>query len=262
MLDIAQEAQRLSDEIYRDLWKNKYVPAARAAAEEEAVRRSEHYVDAARPVGPWRLRPLTLRDVLLCEGYENPLLAPAKIAIELARPEHVWQFVWFLQPLDIRGDAEARDAFIAEAQLRHFNHRSRSRFLRRPILENTGELSADWFIDVATIVEFVTQHYADASFSKTIDPKTGRPRPSRDTGTHWVAGIVDAFASEYGWREADVLDLHLGRVWQYLRRIEARHNPAALIPSRVKAIAAECTAETERLVRERIAALINPRPLA
>lgn len=258
MIDIAKEAQRFAEATSARLWREKYLPQARAAAEEEATRRAEHFVDAPRAIGPWLLRPLTLRDVLLCEGFENPLLAPAEVAIEITRPEQLWWFAWLLQPVERHGDAEAREAFLAAATLRHFEHRPRRRLLRRAVLESTGQPSAAYFADLAAVVEYVSQHFADAGFSQTLDPKTGRPRPARDTGTHWIAGIVDTLAAEYAWREADVLDLHLGRVWQYLRRIEFRRDPQALIPSREKKLRGECTAEVERLTREHIAALTKP----
>ena len=45
----------------------------------------------------------------------------------------------------------------------------------------------------------------------------------------FAASIVDVFGTEYGWRESDVLDMPLKRLWQYLNAIRKRHNPDSIM---------------------------------
>lgn len=260
-----------ASQIYSRLWAERYAPEAEAAKTEEATRRAEAFVDGPRAVGPYRLRLLTAQDLLHCEGYENPLTAGTEAALQLATPSHLWWFAW-----NFRADLEAEPARLAARHARALAHRARgwrgllrssapaagidypelaraawiARQATRHLDLATGKPTPAYFADLAAILDFVEQHFADSGHSARLDPKTGRPRPAKDTGTHWLSGLVIRLATATGWTEPAILALPLPRLWQYLRRLDLQDDPQALIPNAEKKLRARCAAELNVILAE------------
>lgn len=67
---------------------------------------------------------------------------------------------------------------------------------------------------VEAIDEFVKESFQDSP------PGTGVTGVSYYS---FAASIVDVFAKEYGWRESEILDTPLKRVFQYLKAISRRN---------------------------------------
>jgi hypothetical protein len=228
-------ATQLAREIHADLWRRVYAPAARAAAEAEATRQAEDFVEGPRPVGPWLLRPLTAYDLLISDGYECPLTAGDW---RDTAPAQLHWFAWLL-----RADMEAGDF-------------ARWRFIRR--MRRRHRDAALFAADLAATAEYVERHFADASAPKRLDPRTGQPVAARAPGTNWLAPLVVGLACETGWTEQQILSLPLGRLWQYLRILDQRKNPGAPTATALAKAQAACLAETERVLQERVAAEATP----
>lgn len=228
-----------ASELFTYLWREKYAGLATEAQQAEATRRAEDFVDGPRPVGPWLLRPLTAYDLLVADGYECPLVAGEAAALQ-ATPDQLWWFAWLLRA-DTDTGPFARWRFIRRMRRRH---------LSGP--PSSGSPSSAFFADLAAMAEFVERHFADSAAPKKIDPKTGQPLPQRESGTNWLAGLVMALACETGWTEEHILQLPLGRLWQYLRILDRKNGAATLAATAANRLRADCLAEVnETLAAQR-----------
>lgn len=63
------------------------------------------------------------------------------------------------------------------------------------------------------------EEYTDGVF---MDSHAGGS-PRSESYNSWLAGLVDALASEYGWKQQEILDLPLAAVFQYVRLIRKRN---------------------------------------
>lgn len=73
---------------------------------------------------------------------------------------------------------------------------------------------------VAEIGEFLNESFQDA-------PPGGR----EDSTSYYsfASGLVDCFASEYGWTEREILDVPVKRLFQCLKAMTKRNNPKAIL---------------------------------
>lgn len=167
------------------------IPGYAEAARLQDLRRDAAFLDL----------PLTLCGVECCH------LTPRRLAVlmvsqspfvcgGLPMPEHVAQFLWALDP-----------------EFDYTASRKREKFIQR-----IASLAYD--DAVKQIADYVDEVFMDSPASDS-----GQIEESCNS---WLASIVDALASEYGWSQAQVLDTPIACVFQYLRIIERRHNPKAL----------------------------------
>lgn len=164
------------------------------------------YAEASRLQELRRDSAFLMPPLVLC-GVECCHLTPHRLAVLMVSqspfvcggvpmPEHISQFLWALQSQFAYGKNAERDAFTQE-KTAHLKYEDA----------------------VKAIYEYVDEVFMDA-------PATDGTQ--QESSFSWLATIVDALASEYGWTQDYVLDLPLACVFQYLRTIERRHNPKAL----------------------------------
>lgn len=163
------------------------------------------YAEASRLQELRRDSAFLMPPLVLC-GVECCHLTPHRLAVLMVSqspfvcggvpmPEHVVQFLWAVSP--------------------HFGYGN------NPAKEKLTESVAGIAYEdaVKAIYDYVDEAFMDAPASDGTQ---------QESSFSWLATIVDALASEYGWTQDYVLDLPLACVFQYLRTIERRHNPKAL----------------------------------
>ena len=90
-------------------------------------------------------------------------------------------------------------------------------FKRWRLLRQVGKMPAEQ--TTKAVVEFVEESFQDA-------PPSGRG--GEVSYYSFAAALVDCFASEYSWREEDILNTPMKRLFQYLKAITKRNNPNAI----------------------------------
>ena len=182
--------------------------AMAAAQAQEDAQRDIAFLELCADLCGEPVRPLTLRMLLWLFTAGSPFVSGGSVG-----PEHVAQFLWIASPSFAPFDTAARAAFVARvAETVPFE----------PAVE-----AIDQLIDAAL-----------------MDRPARSGRPATASITSFAAGLVDEFASEYGWTRGEILDCPVAILYQQLRRIDRRHNPKALFFNRI----------TDRVRRELVAA--------
>lgn len=167
------------------------IPGYAEAARLQDQRRDAAFLDLPLTLCGVECRHLTPRRLAVLMVAQSPFVCGG-----MPMPEHVPHFLWALRPEFGYGKNAVRDAFTKE---------------------KTAQLSYD--AAVKEIVAYVEECFMDAPAAD------GEQQESFNS---WLAYIVDALASEYGWTQDAILDLPLPCVFQYLRVIERRHKPKEL----------------------------------
>jgi hypothetical protein len=163
---------------------------AKAAAREEAAR-DLAFIDCPLAVCGEPIAQLTLAHLVVLFAVRSPFFYGGVIG-----PEHVAQFLWILSPGYLPADRAARRAF---------NQR-----IGRVIPFQKSRAEIDVYLD---------QVFLD------------RPGGGGVHGiaiTSFVANFIDELAHEYGWTRQQIMAEPLAAIYQYLRRIERRHDPQAV----------------------------------
>lgn len=91
-----------------------------------------------------------------------------------------------------------------------------------------GKVTGEFLHDLAEVIEWIDKAFADSETPKELDVHTGQVKQgTRKTGTVWIANLVMRMACATGWDEAKIMDLPLGRLWQYIREIRERESNGA-----------------------------------
>ena len=163
---------------------------AEAVAKEQSLRDGA-FVDVPALAGGIILEPLTIRRLLILETCGDPFTCGGKVSAgDVAR------FLWVCSPGFTTTDRKKRDAFIKACAK----------------------------MDAVETVKEIRAHVERAFF----DAPQGGSADAGQSTTSFAASLVDVFASEYGWAEEAILDLPLPRAFQYLRKIQKRHDPKGL----------------------------------
>lgn len=163
----------------------------------EALAREKNARDAAwadvRPrIGGRAFLPLTVRHYLALDAVDSPFIRGGG----MPTPEQLCEFLWVIAP----------EFFTDSGALLEF-------------AKQIGSLPFD--ATVKECFDLVEVTFMDA-------PQGDGPR-GEASFVSWVAGIVDAFGSEYGWKPLEVLDMPLRQVFQLLRAMRRRHDPKAIM---------------------------------
>jgi hypothetical protein len=98
---------------------------------------------------------------------------------------------------------------------------------------STSETERNSFLGWAAKLDAVKaldscHQYLDAM---TADMPGGKGAPGASP-VSWVASIVDALASQYGWRVWEIIEMPCRQIWQLLRCIRLRLDPNAIFINR------------------------------
>lgn len=164
------------------------IPGYKEAVAEERNNRLFPFLGIPDEIGGIQVLPLSCRHVLLLEGCGSPFLGGAG-EVDAAR---VRQFLWIVSP-EFSVEKAKREAFITE---------------------NASKFTADAAI---AIFDYVKRHFQDSPGSR-VDGET-------KSYFSWVAGVVDIFASRYGWTVEYILNLPIAIVYQLLDSHGFRTDP-------------------------------------
>jgi hypothetical protein len=163
------------------------IPEYRAAVNAETVARELAFMPGPLPICGVPIRHMNARHHILLAWCGNAFVTGAR-----PQSEDVAFFLWALSP-DYTTEPGFREAFIAE-KVRGLD-----------------------FVQAVVAI----YRYLDGVW---LDWPAG-DRGERKHYTAPVASLVDLLATEYGWRDEDILEMPLHRIFQYLRRIAQRRNP-------------------------------------
>ena len=163
----------------------------------EALAREKNVRDAAwadvRPrIGGREFLPLTVRHYLALDAVDSPFIRGGA----MPTPEQLCQFLWVIAP-EFSTDSGAVSNFA----------------------KAIGGLPFD-----ATVKECF--ELVEVTF---MDAPQGGPTDTGPAYVSWVASIVDALGSEYGWKPFEIIDMPLRQIFQLLRSIRRRHDPKAML---------------------------------
>jgi hypothetical protein len=161
-----------------------------AAVEAESTARNFAFVDVAEDVNGVAVRPMTLRDVMVLDGIKSPFM----VGGSAPSPQDLIVFLWLQSP------SYSPSSF----KLWLFTRKHRS-------------------LNYADTCKAII-NYIDAAF---MDSPGGKR--SGESFYSFAACIVDSLANQYGWREQDILNMPLKRIWQYMNCIKARLSPKPVL---------------------------------
>lgn len=165
------------------------IPGYLEAVNREQTVRELAFLPVQLPICGVPIRHMNIRHYMLLQGCGNRFVCGGRPG-----PADVLGFLWFLSPEYSTADG-AREAFAKK----HANA--------------WRKRAADLCAGIAEYAESVFQD------SPASEGATGK------SFTAAAAGMVDTLASQYGWRDEDILEMPLARIFQYYKRIEARLNP-------------------------------------
>lgn len=167
------------------------IPEYAEAREREETARDAAFVLEHDDICGVPVKPLSLRHFTLLVAIGSPFVCAGELtATEAAR------FIWIVSAVRCRNDtAQARDRFLKSIRGLNFVHACQG-----------------------------ISRYLDEAFQDS----PGGGSSNRPLSTSFAAVLVDMIAREYGWRESDILDMPLRRLFQYLRCIRHHHDPDAV----------------------------------
>lgn len=175
------------------------VPGYKEAVEREVRIREESFLPFGEMICGLEVRQMTPRDLLILQGIESPFVVGGAITAE-----HIVRFLWILS-FRFRVVRTWRDKWV------------RGKFIKRCRRLNVGGV-------LRRIDEYMTDTFQDAPGGSGRGP----------VASDWsgIAAIVDQLASAYHWREDDILQIPLKRIFQYGRIMRRREDPKAVFFNR------------------------------
>lgn len=181
---------------------HELIPGLAQAERDFQALQIEGFLGVEAPIAEVDVLPFTPRMFLELDYAGNDCL----LGVRDPNPIHVEQFLWRISE---RFDRSASDP-------------------KKPGSPRRAVIAA---LASHPYIETVDQIHAYVKTAWTSEPmpfvvRTGKKRRAapKSAGT-WVSSIVDAIASEYGWTEAEILDLPFRRLFQYVNRILERAIP-------------------------------------
>lgn len=180
-----------------NLFDPNTIPGYREACEHEQANRELAFLDLPIPLCGVIVRQFSLKHLILLGNVGNGFITPCG----LPQPEDIAQFLWVVNK-DYSLDAEARTKFVE------------------------GLKEKKYGACLAEINEYLALAFQDA------------PQGERG-GKQYTAGcasLVDIMAHEYSWPDEAIMEKPIARLFQYLRLIQKRNNPKALLFNRSDSI--------------------------
>lgn len=167
------------------------IPGYLEAVNRENESRDLAFLDVPESICGIDILQMTPRHLVMLDRSNNPFLfTPAPVDPDLF-PQLV-VFLWALSPDYVMGEGAAKTKFVKSCRKLKF------------------------ISTVQAVETYVKETFQDA-------PTREESNGYAPSYTSFVASLVDLLASEYGWSEAEIFNMPLKRIFQYLRRIEIRH---------------------------------------
>jgi hypothetical protein len=227
------------EQIYHQLWAEKYVPRYAAEQQEEQSRRNEDFVDVPRLVAGQMLRPITAWDLFILDGAGSPMVTSAA---PYAKPSELAFFLWYQR-------ADPKPRFWPSLMRDRFIYRLKLRYAKN------GTYTDQFLADLGACLNFVDATFADNRGGTQLD-ENGNPVKRQPPSVCFLASILVTLASEIG--PVDPLNgeplaqIPLGRLWQYQRVLERKHGAKPMLNDS-DAMKSECLIEAQRLFAEQAA---------
>lgn len=174
-----------------NLFDPNQIPGYTAAREREQANRDLSFLSLPIPLCGVVVRQFNLRHLILLGNLDNAFITHTR-AVEVG---DVAQFLWVVSQ-DYSLDEKARTKFVKK-------------------LREVKFLAA-----VKEINEYVESAFQDA------------PAGASATGTTYTANcasLVELMAHEYGWDDETIMQKPIARLFQYVRVIQKRYNPKAIL---------------------------------
>lgn len=168
----------------------KYRADLAEAKEKDRAESGLLFLDITVEVGKFELAPLTVRRYLILEQLKSPFLLAGE---KMPDKQDIINFLWVMNP----------DFKIGMKYGKRFARRNFIYFIR-------------WQKLAVELAETLKE-----ALEKSQLP-TGSQDQAEEPDKNWVATLVDAAASQYGWSEKDILDLPLTRVFAYVEAVGRR----------------------------------------
>jgi len=175
--------------------------------------RSIAFQDVPERIGPFTVRPLTLRHYGIMRLMGSPFLIPFRTPTGA----EVAALLWLLSPQFTPGNSPARRRHIKAC--RCFQTPPQPLFNTRRAVARWEARSIAAAALQAPLVKAGREYMEDALIDRP--PAGSGPRQEPDYYCDETS-IVATLARNYGWNEADILDMPLKRIFQYLK--ECREN--------------------------------------
>lgn len=180
------------------------------AVEKERIVRDASFFPVNERIGPFDVRPMTLRHYLMLRAMRSPLLGKA-----LPSTNDLAAFLWVVSP-DFSLCVKARNKFLKKCRRSFVS----TRFFRQKKLKVAAEI-----INAA-------RAYVDEAF-QDAPPQTQTATFDKEYYSD-AAAICARFARVFGWDDEAILDKPLKRLFQYLK--EHRVHEAAEVGQSDKVI--------------------------
>lgn len=180
----------------------------RAAVEAETTARDIAFLDAPDVVCGKPVRKMTIPDVIMLDGLASPFVCGGR----KPTPDDVVTFLWVMNP-----------------------KRTRSRI--RQWLFGLSCSGMNFQSAVRQIREIIGFTFMDAGGSGGGEQLSYYSR---------IAGMVDIFASEYGWEPEKITSLPLAQLFQLKKAIAKRKNPKVTLFNKSMEIRAKWLEEVNR----------------
>lgn len=185
------------------------LPEYSLALERERVGRVLAFHRIVEHISGFALPPLTLRQYSLLRLVDSPFIPP----YETPTTQQLIQFIWILNPHFCAGESAEKTAFFA---------RARKLFIPpAPPRWQSGLFVKRWYyqrkaceIREAQAIEAARKFMADTLSDRP--ESTGGYQPSYYSDE---CSIIGALSRENGWREEEIMELPLVRIFQHLKRI-------------------------------------------
>lgn len=192
------------------------LPGYRLAVNRECFVRAASYLEISETVVGFELRPLHLRDYLALRAMAHPLLVGGDVT-----PAQLLAFLWLLSP-DYCSSTSRRRKYFARSGLIP----PRQPRLRLPLFMRFWKWRTIRVLERVDKVLTAARQYIDEALQDYPGSQLQGPEVS-----YWGEGaaICAGIARVYHWSEAEILNLPMKRVLQYLKEIVGQdRGPAAL----------------------------------
>ena len=181
-----------------------YAEVYREAVQREQLERDAAFLGVTERIGPFEVKPLTLRHYLALRTTGNPFLTPGAAPT----PSDLFALLWLLSPQ--YGQAKAKRRLLRACRALFFEP-EKPRFWKL-----TAEAARANF-DLLTVeaVGFIMSSLQDHP------PSRGETAAGPSYYSDGAA-MVDLFGTEYGWPDSVTLDTPMRRLFQYQKIIHGR----------------------------------------